>query len=159
MDSEVYGIKRSHIIISVAVMVTVIIAEIVSCLCMTSVKPAEGLVVDYEAAKDSMTELETELRVMEGAKKENADAFHALSLLMTGRPAEVGFETLAVQAGAEDGSWASVSVRAKNEDVLQRYMSNLTANSAFGGVAIVSSQKNPAGSINAVISVQKGEAR
>ncbi len=159
MDSEVYGIKRSHIIISVAVMVTVIIAEIVSCLCMTSVKPAEGLVVDYEAAKDSMTELETELRVMEGAKKENADAFHALSLLMTGRPAEVGFETLAVQAGAEDGSWASVSVRAKNEDVLQRYMSNLTANSAFGGVAIVSSQKNPDGSINAVISVQKGEAR
>ena len=159
MDSEVYGIKRSHIIISVAVMVTVIIAEIVSCLCMTSVQPAEGLVVDYEAAKDSMTELETELRVMEGAKKENADAFHALSLLMTGRPAEVGFETLAVQAGAEDGSWASVSVRAKNEDVLQRYMSNLTANSAFGGVAIVSSQKNPDGSINAVISVQKGEAR
>ena len=159
MDSEVYGIKRSHIIISVAVMVTVIIAEIVSCLCMTSVKPAEGLVVDYEAAKDSMTELESELRVMEGAKKENADAFHALSLLMTGRPAEVGFETLAVQAGAEDGSWASVSVRAKNEDVLQRYMSNLTANSAFGGVAIVSSQKNPDGSINAVISVQKGEAR
>ena len=159
MDSEVYGIKRSHIIISVAVMVTVIIAEIVSCLCMTSVKPAEGLVVDYEAAKDSMTELETELRVMDGAKKENADAFHALSLLMTGRPAEVGFETLAVQAGAEDGSWASVSVRAKNEDVLQRYMSNLTANSAFGGVAIVSSQKNPDGSINAVISVQKGEAR
>ncbi|MBQ1509367.1 MAG: hypothetical protein IIZ54_00520 [Selenomonadaceae bacterium] len=159
MDSEVYGIKRSHIIISVAVMVTVIIAEIVSCLCMTSVKPAEGLVVDYEAAKDSMTELETELRVMEGAKKENADAFRALSLLMTGRPAEVGFETLAVQAGAEDGSWASVSVRAKNEDVLQRYMSNLTANSAFGGVAIVSSQKNPDGSINAVISVQKGEAR
>ena len=159
MDSEVYGIKRSHIIISVAVMVTVIIAEIVSCLCMTSVKPAEGLVVDYEAAKDSMTELETELRVMEGAKKENADAFHALSLLMTGRPAEVGFETLAVQAGAEDGRWASVSVRAKNEDVLQRYMSNLTANSAFGGVAIVSSQKNPDGSINAVISVQKGEAR
>ena len=86
MDSEVYGIKRSHIIISVAVMVTVIIAEIVSCLCMTSVKPAEGLVVDYEAAKESMTELETELRVMEGAKKENADAFRALSLLMTGRP-------------------------------------------------------------------------
>ena len=159
MDSEVYGIKRSHIIISVAVMVTVIIAEIVSCLCMTSVKPAEGLVVDYEAAKDSMTELETELRVMEGAKKENADAFHALSLLMTGRPAEVGFETLAVQAGAEDGSWASVSVRARNEDALQKYMSNLTANSAFGGVAIVSSQKNPDGSINAVISVQKGEAR
>ena len=159
MDSEVYGIKRSHIIISVAVMVTVIIAEIVSCLCMTSVKPAEGLVVDYEAAKDSMTELETELRVMEGAKKENADAFHVLSLLMTGRPAEVGFETLAVQAGAEDGSWASVSVRARNEDALQKYMSNLTANSAFGGVAIVSSQKNPDGSINAVISVQKGEAR
>lgn len=159
MDSEVYGIKRSHIIISVAVMVTVIIAEIIACLCMTSVKPAEGLMVDYEAAKDSMTELETELRVMDGAKKENADAFHALSLLMTGRPAEVGFETLAVQAGAEDGSWASVSVRAKNEDVLQRYMSNLTANSAFGGVAIVSSQKNPDGSINAVISVQKGEAR
>ena len=159
MDSEVYGIKRSHIIIFVAVMVTVIIAEIVSCLCMTSVKPAEGLVVDYEAAKDSMTELETELRVMEGAKKENADAFHALSLLMTGRPAEVGFETLAVQAGAEDGSWASVSVRARNEDALQKYMSNLTANSAFGGVAIVSSQKNPDGSINAVISVQKGEAR
>lgn len=159
MDSEIYGIKRSHIIISVAVMVTVIIAEIVSCLCMTSVKPAEGLVVDYEAAKDSMTDLETELRVMEGAKKENADAFRALSLLMTGRPAEVGFETLAVQAGAEDSSWASVSVRARNEDALQRYMSNLTANSAFGGVAIVSSQKNPDGSINAVISVQKGEAR
>ena len=159
MESEVYGIKRSHIIISVAVMVTVIIAEIVSCLCMTSVKPAESLVVDYEAAKESMTELETELRVMEGAKKENADAFHALSLLMTGRPAEVGFDTLAVQAGAEDGSWASVSVRARNEDALQKYMSNLTANSAFGGVAIVSSQKNPDGSINAVISVQKGEAR
>ena len=73
MDSEVYGIKRSHIIISVAVMVTVIIAEIVSCLCMTSVKPAEGLVVDYEAAKDSMTELETELRVTDRAKVENAD--------------------------------------------------------------------------------------
>ena len=106
-----------------------------------------------------MTELETELRVMDGAKKENADAFRALSLLMTGRPAEVGFETLAVQAGAEDGSWASVSVRARNEDALQKYMSNLTANSAFGGVAIVSSQKNPDGSINAVISVQKGEAR
>jgi hypothetical protein len=159
MDSEVYGIKRSHIIISVAVMVTVIIAEIVSCLCMTSVKPAEGLVVDYEAAKDSMTELETELRVMEGAKKENADAFHALSLLMTGRPAEVGFETLAVQAGAEDGSWATVSIRAKNEEALQKYMSNLTASDSFSGVAIESSQENSDGSIKAVLSVQKGEAR
>ena len=159
MDSEVYGIKRSHIIISVAVMVTVIIAEIVSCFCMTSVKPAEGLVVDYEAAKESMTELETELRVTDRAKGENADAFKALALLMTGRPTEVRFEILAVQAGAEEGSWATVSIRAKNEEALQKYMSNLTANSAFGGVAIVSSQKNPDGSINAVISVQKGEAR
>ena len=159
MDSEVYGIKRSHIIISVAVMVTVIIAEIVSCLCMKSVKPAEGLVLDYEAAKESMAELETELRVMERAKRENAEAFKALGLLMTGRPAEVGFETLAVHAGGEDSSWASLAIRAKNGEALQKYMSNLTASESFGGVTIESSQENQDSSISAVISVQKGEDR
>jgi hypothetical protein len=159
MEAEAMGIKRGHIIIAVAVMVTVIIAEIVACLCLTSVRPAESLVVDYEAAKESMAELETELRVTDRAKRENAEAFKALSLLMTGRPAEVSFETLAVQAGSEDGSWANLSVRAKNEEVLQKYMSNLTASDNFSGVAIVSSQENPDGSIKAVLSVQKGEAR
>lgn len=158
MEAEI-GIKRNTKIIIVAVMTTMIIAEIVACICMKSVRPAESLVVDYEAAKESMPELETELRVMDRAKQENADAFTALSLLMTGRPAEVGFETLAVKAGAEDESWASVAVRAKNEAALQRYMSNLTASNNFGGVAIASSQGNPDGSINAVLSVQKGEAR
>ena len=159
METEALGIRRNHIIIAVAVMVTVIIAEIVACLCMTSVRPAESLVVDYEAAKESMTELETELRVTDRAKRENADAFKALSLLMTGRPAEVSFETLAVQAGSEDGSWANVSVQAKNEEALQKYMNNLTAGDSFSGVAIASYQGNPDGSINAVLSVQKGEGR
>ena len=159
MEAEALGIKRSHIAIVTAVMVTVIIAEIVACLCMTSVRPAESLVVEYEAAKESMAELEMELRVTDRAKRENADAFKALSLLMTGRPAEVSFETLAVQAGAEDGSWANVSVQAKNEEALQKYMNNLTASDSFSGVAIASSKRNPDGSINAVLSVQKGEAR
>ena len=146
-------------IIAVAVMVTVIIAEIVAGLCLNSVSPADSLVVDYEAAKDSMAELETELRITERAKQENAEAFKALSLLMTGRPAEVSFETLAIQAGGEDNSWASVAVRAKNEEALQRYMSNLTVSDNFGGVTIASSQGNQDGSISAVLSVQKGEAR
>ena len=159
MEAEAMGIKRGHIIIAVAVMVTVIIAEIVACLCLTSVRPAESLVVDYEAAKESMAELETELRVTDRAKRENAEAFKALSLLMTGRPAEVSFETLAVQAGAEDGSWANLSVRAKNEEALQKYMNNLTVSDNFSGVAIASSQEKPDGSIKAVLSVQKGEAR
>ena len=159
MEAEVWEIKRSTKIIMVAVMVTVIISEIVACLCLTSVRPAESLVVDYEAAKESMTELETELRVTDRAKGENADAFKALALLMTGRPAEVSFETLAVQAGAEEGSWATVSIRAKNEEALQKYMSNLTASDSFSGVVIESSQENSDGSIKAVLSVQKGEAR
>ena len=159
MESEVFGSKRNRQIIAVAVMVTVIIAELVACLCMKSVKPAESLVVDYEAAKESMAELETELRVTESAKRENAEAFKALGLLMTGRPAEVGFETLAVHAGGEDNSWASVAVRAKNGDALQKYMSNLTASESFGGVTIESSQENQDGNISAVILVQKGEER
>lgn len=159
MEAAVIGIRRNSKIIAVAVMVTVIIAEIVACLCLKSVRPAESLVVDYEAAKESMPELATELRVMDRAKQENAEAFKALSLLMAGRPAEVGFETLAVKAGAEDDSWASVAVRAKNEAALQSYMSNLTASNNFGGVTIVSSQKNPDGSTSAVISVEKGETR
>lgn len=155
MESEVFGSKRNRQIIAVAVMVTVIIAELVACICMKSVKPAESLVVDYEAAKESMAEL----RVKESAKRENAEAFKALGVLMTGRPAEVGFETLAVHAGSEDNSWASVAVRAKNGDALQKYMSNLTASESFGGVTIESSQENQDSSISAVISVQKGEKR
>ena len=154
MESEIFRSKRNRQIIAVAVMVTVIIAELVACLCMKSVKPAESLVVDYEAAKESMAELETELRVTESAKRENAEAFKALGLLMTGRPAEVGFETLAVHAGGEDSSWA-----AKNGEALQKYMSNLTASESFGGVTIESSQENQDSSISAVISVQKGEDR
>ena len=93
MESEIFRSKRNRQIIAVAVMVTVIIAELVACLCMKSVKPAESLVLDYEAAKESMAELETELRVMERAKRENAEAFKALGLLMTGRPAEREFES------------------------------------------------------------------
>ena len=157
MEISEFGIKRSTKIIILAVMATVIIAEIVACLCMGSVKPAESLVIDYEAAKESMTEMEKELRITERAKQENADAVNALALLMTGRPAEVGFETLAVHAETEDDSWASVAVRAKNEEALQRYISNLAASGCFGGVVIASSSQD--GSISAVLRVQKREAR
>jgi len=66
---------------------------------------------------------------------------------------------LAVHAGGEDNSWASVAVRAKNGDALQKYMSNLTASESFGGVTIESSQENQDGNISAVILVQKGEER
>ena len=159
MESELFGSRRKRQIIAVAVMVTVIIAELVACLCMKSVKPAESLAVDYEAAKESMSELEAELRATESAKREDAEAFKVLGLLMTGRPAEVGFETLAVHSGGEDSSWASVAIRAKNGDALQKYMSNLTASESFGGVTMESSQENPDGSISVVISVQKGEDR
>ena len=159
MEISEFGIKRSIKIVIVAVMATVIIAEIVACLCMGSVKPAESLVIDYEAAKESMTEMEKELRITERAKQENADAVNALALLMTGRPAEVGFETLAVHAGAEDDSWASVAIRAKNEEALQRYISNLAASGSFGGVVIASSERSSDGSISAVLRVQKREAR
>ena len=159
MESEVFVSKRNRQIIAVAVMVTTIIVELVACICMKTVKPAESLVVDYEAAKESMSELEAELRATESAKRENAEAFKVLGLLMTGRPAEVGFETLAVHAGGEDSSWASVAIRAKNGDALQKYMSSLTASESFGGVTMESSQENPDGSISAVISVQKEEDR
>ena len=46
MEAEALGIKRNHIFIAVAVMVTVTFAEIVACLCLTSVRPAESLVGD-----------------------------------------------------------------------------------------------------------------
>ena len=60
MEISEFGIKRSTKIVIVAVMATVIIAEIVACLCMGSVKPAESLVIDYEAAKESMSDMEKE---------------------------------------------------------------------------------------------------
>ncbi len=159
MEISEFGIKRSTKIVIVAVMATVIIAEIVACLCMGSVKPAESLVIDYEAAKESMTDMEKELRITERARQENAEAVNALTLLMTGRPAEVGFETLAVHAEGEDNSWASVAVRAKTEEALQRYISNLAASGGFGGVVIASSERSQDGSISAVLRVQKREAR
>ena len=58
MEAEVWEIKRSTKIIMVAVMVTAIIAEIVACLCLTSVRPAESLVVDYEAAKEYLNQMQ-----------------------------------------------------------------------------------------------------
>ena len=155
------GIERFKQLAKVAgiVMMTLLVAETVACLCMGSVKTGKGLVADYEAAKGSMAGLDTELRVIEKSRRENADAVMALASIMTGRPAEVGFEVLEVHGMAEDGSWANLAIRARNDEALQKYMANLAANKAIAGVAITTSQANPDGSKKVVLAIQKGEAQ
>lgn len=147
---------RMGVIIMDIMMVTLIVAEIVVCLCMGKVQASETLEADFMAAMGSKEQLDRELSLIKVAKMENAEAPIVIASLMSGRPAEVSFEILEIQGTGEENIIVNLAVRAKNEEALQKYVKNLIGSKKLRSVNLVKSENNEDGSKSAVIVVGKG---
>lgn len=140
----------------------IMFAEISGIIYYSNIEIPQQLQANYDQAKKDIKDIDSEIKIITTAKKNDEHPMEAFNTVLKDRPNNCGFITLAVgntstNSKSDEKNWLKLTAVAQDPMIFQGYITSLSSESIFNNVSISKIDTDSSGLKVADFTIGKGQ--